>query len=38
VAGTALGNMAMAIPGAVYSLLMFVTAAVAGTAFRPKKG
>jgi BASS family bile acid:Na+ symporter len=37
VAGTALGSMAMAIPAAVYSLLMFGTAAVAGIAFRPKK-
>lgn len=37
VAGTALASMAMAIPAAVYSLLMFVTAAIAGIAFRPKK-
>ncbi|HOI10138.1 MAG TPA: bile acid:sodium symporter family protein [Myxococcota bacterium] len=38
VAGTALGSMAMAIPAAVYSLLMFGTAALAGVLFRPKKG
>lgn len=37
VAGTALGSMAMAIPAAVYSLLMFVTAGIAGVLFRPKK-
>jgi BASS family bile acid:Na+ symporter len=35
VAGTALGSMVMAIPAGVYSLLMFVTAAIAGVLFRP---
>jgi BASS family bile acid:Na+ symporter len=37
VAGTALASMAMAIPAAVYSLLMFVTAAIVGILFRPRK-